>query len=201
MVEEIRRRIDHLNQEVVQLYQAGHYEQAVERIRLAYNTNAIPSPFPALDALAHACIRQGDYAAAEPLISQSVELRHQIFGEEDPSFLEPLVTKALVANKLGKIAVAREIFEQVLQTRRRVLPKDHPDVIASLDDLARFYYEQNDFDKAEPLLRESIEIQRRIAGENDPGVADTLNTLATTYCQVGEYARAQPLFQEVHPQV
>lgn len=81
---------ERLNQEIVRLYQAGRYAEAVpmaeKLVRL--NEKALgpehPNTATNLNNLAELYFSMGDYARAEPLYQRALKIREKALGPEHP---------------------------------------------------------------------------------------------------------------------
>src|SRR5436190_15992408 len=85
-----QQQIARLHQQVVQLYRQGHYTQALDLALQArdlarqYLGEEHPEFATALDNLGLLYKTVGNYAAAEPLLQQALEIRRRTPGEESP---------------------------------------------------------------------------------------------------------------------
>ena len=143
-------------------------------------------------------IRQatGDYAGAETLYRQAVEIIKQARGEKNTSYALALSNLATLYLNMGDYARAEPLFRQVLEIRRETLGEKHPDYAQTVNNLARLNCARGDYVQAEPLFREALEIRKRALGEKHPGYAIGLNNLATMYRYMGEYDRSEPLYRQ-----
>ena len=140
--------------------------------------------------------QKGDYAKAEPLLQQALEIRKRLSGPKQPDTASSLDSLALLYDHMGNYAKAEPLFQQALQIRMKMLGAEHPDTAASLDNLALLYDHMGDYPKAEPLLRQALEIRRKVFGPERPDTATSLDNLALLYDHVGDYAKAEALFQQ-----
>ena len=139
---------------------------------------------------------KGDYAKAEPLFRQALQIREKVLGPKHPHTAASLDSLALLYDHKGDYAKAEPLFRRALQIREKVLGPEHGDTAASLDSLALLYDHKGDYAKAEPLFRRALQIREKVHGPKHPDISVSLNNLATLYEHMGAYATAEPLFQQ-----
>ena len=155
-----------------------------------------PNYANSLNDLAVLYYSQGDYAKAEPLYRQTLDIQKQFLGEKHPNHASSLNNLALLHKTQGDYAKAEPLYRQALDIRKQVLGEKHPDYAISLHNLAGMYYSQRDYAKAEPLYRQTLEIHKQVLGEKHPHYAQSLNNLALLYSSQGDYAKAEPLYRQ-----
>jgi CHAT domain-containing protein len=128
-----------------------------------------------LNNLAGLCKRMGDYARAEPLYRQALEIRRKSLGEAHPDYASSLESLATLYYSLGDYARAEPLFRQALEIRQKSLGEAHPDYASSLNNLAFLYNSLGDYARAEPLYRQAATV--------------TLNSLQQSF--LGESQRQQ----------
>ena len=138
----------------------------------------------------------GDYAKAEPLLQEALEICRNGIGNQHPDTVTSLSNLAALYRDMGKYAKAEPLLQEALQIRRKALGNQHPDTATSLDNLATLYRDMGKYAKAEPLYEEALQICRKVLGNRHPDTATSLNNLAELYRDMGDYAKAEPLFQE-----
>jgi tetratricopeptide (TPR) repeat protein len=132
---------------------------------------------------------QGDYARAEPLYRQAMEITKDAIGEKTTEYAYDLTALANLYSRYGDYARAEPLFRQALEIRKKLSPR-HRDLATSLDRLASVYEAQGDYARAEPLYRQAMEINKRL-GESHLNYAVSLNNLGLLYLRQGDYARAE----------
>ena len=138
----------------------------------------------------------GDYAAAEPLYRQALEIHRATLGEGHPA--TPTSLNGL-ASCTGRWATTRRPSPSTARPWRsaaRPWARATADYADSLNNLAILYQEMGDYAAAEPLYRQAMEIHRAALGEGHPDYATSLNNLALLYRPMGDYAAAEPLFRQ-----
>jgi len=150
----------------------------------------------ALDKLAQAYLRQGEYSKALPLVEQALQLRQQTLGRQHPDTATSLNNLAYLYHLQGKYDKALPLYEQALQIRKQVLGQQHPSYATSLNNLALLYDSQGEYDKALPLFEQALQIREQVLGKQHPSYAASLNNLAGLYNSQGEYDKALPLYEQ-----
>ena len=145
--------------------------------------------------LADTYVRQGKYAQAERLFSQTLEISRRVLGPDHPRTLAVLADVASMHQRRGEFALAETVAAQVLAGRRRALGSDHPDTAPSAPDLALAYVSQGKFVDGERLAREALAIDER----NAPDVWQRFRAkslLGASLAGQKKYGEAQPLLLE-----
>jgi CHAT domain-containing protein/endonuclease YncB( thermonuclease family) len=190
-----------LSQQVIQLYQAGRYAEAVPLAQkvLAIREKALGPEHPdvaqALNNLAMLYQAQGDYGRAAPLYQRSLAIREKALGPEHPQVALSLNNLASLYQDQGDYGRAAPLYQRSLAIREKALGPEHRDVAISLNNLALLYQNQGDYGRAAPLYQRSLAIYEKALGPEHPSVALSLNNLAMLYKDQGDYGRAAPLYQ------
>ena len=106
----------------------------------------------------------GDYAKAEPLYQQALQIFKKVLGPEHPLTVTTLNNLVFVYETMGDYAKAEPLLRQVLQIRQKVLGPEHPDTATSLNNLAELYQARGDYAKAEPLYQQALQIFKKVLG-------------------------------------
>ena len=114
---------------------------------------------------------RGQYAVAEPLYQQALEIDRQVLGEQHPDFASSLNNLAALYYSTGRYEQAEPLYQQALEIRRQVLGEQHPDFAISLNNLAALYDSTGRYEQAEPLYQQALEIRRQVLGEQHPDFA------------------------------
>lgn len=112
------------------------------------------------------CEQSSDYASAQPLLQQLVEISQRVFGDDDEETIASI-------NNLGQNLLIQEKYEQaeplirnILQTSRRVLGTHHPLTAIVTSNMACVFEETGRYDEAEPLHRDAFEIASHALGSD-----------------------------------
>ena len=138
----------------------------------------------------------GDYARAEPLYRQAMEIRKQVLGEKHPDYAVSLNNLAELYEAMGDGARAEPLLRQSLQIELQTFGVRHPQYATSLNNLALLYYGMGDDARAETLFLQVLQIRKQTLGERHPDYATSLNCLARLYSRAGNYQRAEPLYRQ-----
>ncbi|MDB9313906.1 tetratricopeptide repeat protein, partial [Spirulina sp. CS-785/01] len=158
---------ERLNQQVIQLYQAGKYAEAIPlaeqilQIRRQVLGQEHPLVATSLNNLALLYESQGRYAEAEPLYRQALEMVKRLLGQEHPDVAQSLNNLAALYQSQGRYAEAEPLYRQALEMYKRLLGQEHPQVATSLNNLAALYQSQGRYAEAEPLYRQALEMYKR----------------------------------------
>jgi CHAT domain-containing protein/tetratricopeptide (TPR) repeat protein len=140
----------------------------------------------------------GDYAAAESLLRQALQIR-RLIGEKHPSYAVTLSNLAGLYEALADYARAEPLYQQALEAARTSLGEKHPHVATILSNLAGLHRLRGDYAAAEPLYRQAMEVNCKTFGRftcHHPNFASSLSNLASLYEEMGDYAAAEPLLRQ-----
>lgn len=195
-------RAHRLGQEFLALRRAGKYTEGlsvgaalVEAAKAAFGTDS-PNFAVSLAALASIYRDTYQYAKAEPLYQQALEINRKALGENHPDYAACLDNLAGVYRDRGEYIKAEPLFRQALEIHCRTLGQNHPTYVRRVNDLAALYLLMGDYAKAEPLFQKALAIWRQVLGENHPDYATGLTNLACLYKAREEYVKAEPLYQQ-----
>ncbi len=131
----------------------------------------------------------GAYAAAQPLLEQSLATRRRLLGSDHPQTLTAANELANLLWFQDRFAEAEPLFREVVETRARVLGETHPDTLRANYDLASLFGREKHWIEAEQLQRKVLTMQQREHGADHPDTLASLNNLAA-------YLRGQERFPE-----
>ena len=144
-----------------------------------------------LNQTAYYLYERGQYAEAEPLYLQAMEIRRTALGERHPDYATSLNNLAGLYRAMGRHAEAEPLYRAGEEIRRAALGERHPDYAASLNNLAGLYDAMGRHAEAEPLYQQAMEIRRTALGERHPDYATSLNNLAGLYRRDGPARRGR----------
>jgi CHAT domain-containing protein/lipopolysaccharide biosynthesis regulator YciM len=189
-----------LNKQVIELYNAGKYNEAVAPAKRAlFITEKVlgkehSDVATTLNNLAELYKAQGLYEKAEPLHVRSLAIYEKKLGKEDPLVATSLNNLAELYKAEGRYEKAEPLYLRSLAIYEKKLGKEHPNVATCLNNLAGLYQTQGSYEKAEPLYLRSLEIRENVLGKESPEVSNILNNLASLYQTQGNYQKAEPLY-------
>ncbi len=195
--EEARR----LNQQAVELYQAGRYPEALSLAQraLELDEKALGPEHPdiavSLGNLAGIYKASGAFEKALPLFQRALKIREKALGPDDPATATSLNNLATLYWATGAYEKALPLYQRALKIREKALGPEHPDTSVSLNNLAMLYHSMGAYNQALPLFKRALAIREKVLGPDDPATATTLSNLAGLYEDKGDYAKAVPLYQ------
>ena len=138
----------------------------------------------------------GDFAKADPLYRQSLQIRQKVLGDEHPDTATSLDNLGALYSEMGDYAMAELRYRQGLEIRQSVLGEAHLNTANSCNNLGLLYWLMNDYAKAEPLYRQSLEIRQKVLGDEHPNTATNFNNLGLLYDSLGDFAKAELHFRQ-----
>ena len=191
-----------LNQQAMELYQQGKYNEAIP---LAEKALAIFEKVlgenhldvaTSLNNLALLYQFQGRYSESEPLYQQALAIYKAQLGDNHPSTATSINNLALLYQSQGRYSEAEPFYKEALAIWKKQLGDNHPDTAQSLNNLAELYRSQGRYSEAEPLYKQALAIREKQLGDNHPDTAQSLNNLALLYQFQGRYSESEPLYQQ-----
>jgi len=122
----------------------------------------------------------GDYARAEPLYRQALEIRRKVLGEQHPDYAASLNNLAVLYESMDDYARAEPLYRQALEIRKTALGEAHPYYATSLNNLAVLYHSMGDYARAERSIARPSRSGGRCWGATS-GVCRSLSSLAVLY--------------------
>ena len=157
---------DRLEQQVIQLYQQGRYEEGIAiaeqvlEIRESILGNH-PDTATALNNLAELYRAMGRYSEAEPLYQRSLSIREQQLGADHPDTAQSLNNLAELYRAMGRYSDAEPLYQRSLSIYEQQLGADHPNTAATLNNLAGLYESMGRYSEAEALYKRSLSNQMK----------------------------------------
>ena len=194
-------KADALSRQVIELYEAGKYQEAIpvalQLLELCEKTSGPEHPLTAtsLNNLAELYKMMGDYAKAEPCYNRALAIFEKALGPKHPSTATSLKNLAELYKTTGDYAKAEPLYQRALAISEKALGPEHPSTAASLNNLAELYKAMGDYSKAERLFQRSLAICEKAFGPERADTAVVVNGLAELYKVMGDYAKAEPLYQ------
>lgn len=138
----------------------------------------------------------GDYAGAQRLYGEVVEILLPVFGEPHPDSIWALISWGSAAYSNGDTVTARESWQRALRISVQVIGEGNPEIATIKNNLGRLMLETGDYAEAEALLRDALAIDRQQRIEEFDDLAFTLHNLAMTRLAQGDGAEARALLEE-----
>lgn len=171
-----------LNQQVVKLFSAGKFDEALPLAKRAAELAEKAEPTePAHQAqaatiiknLAEIYLKKQVYPEAERAYNRALRLYERSYGETDQRLCETLNSLGWMLYANGNTSGAEKTFQRVISIREKAVGADHPDVAAALNNLAACFEKQGKTDKALPLLQHALAIREAKLPANDAALNET----------------------------
>ena len=96
-----------------------------------------------------------DYAKAEALYLEALEISQKVLGQEHPTNAAILSNLGLFYNSQGEDAKAEPLYQEATRIYQKVLGSEHPDTAHSLENLALLEFDLGRTDEATALARQA----------------------------------------------
>ncbi len=165
-------------------------------------TEVISRIAEANNRLGDAFLRAGKFDSAASKLEHSLELYHEVHGNDKPNLeiASTLNNLGHVYREKGKLGEALEKHERCLQMRLAIHGHDvpHVDIALSFNNLAIVYHQMGELDKAQAKHEQSLEMSRKIHGntKSHPDIAMSLNNLGLLYLKMGKLDEARKKHEE-----
>jgi CHAT domain-containing protein len=104
----------------------------------------------------------GEYAKAEPLYLEALQIRQKVLGLEHPDTANSLNNLGALYWAMGEYAKAEPLYLEALRIQQKVLGPEHPDTARSLNNLAYLEFDLGRIDQATTLARQASAAQLTI---------------------------------------
>jgi serine/threonine protein kinase/tetratricopeptide (TPR) repeat protein len=172
-----------------------HLAASLDAVRLAYGPEDVEVAL-ALNRLAGAFEDEGDYAEAEGLNREALEMLERLGETNGVAAAQIKGSLARVLRWLGQEAEAEALFRETLEIQRRLDGDYRAQIAATLNNLGVLLGQRGDWAAAEPLIREAVDLIRSVRGPEHPEVAASLSTLGTVLEENGDLAGAEAAYRE-----
>ena len=99
---------------------------------------------------------EGKYTQAEPLYTQVLARRREVFGPEQADTLQSMEGLALLYRDTSRYRDAHDLYSTVVNASRRVLGVEHPYTLDRLMGFSQVLLAQQKYVEAEAALRETL---------------------------------------------
>ena len=171
-----------------------HFREAL-KLRQALGTNNADVA-AGLANLASLLQDKGDFAGAEPLYRESLQIRRRVLGPDHSDVASVLNDLALLVKQRGDYVGAEAMYRESLAIKRKHPGEPDTSTALTLMNLGLALEDKGDLEGAEPLIRQSLEIRRARLGPAHPDVAQALSNLGALLQARGDLAGAEPLYRE-----
>ena len=198
-------RLASLNQQVIELCQAGKFNEAVpiaqEFLDLCEKRFGPdhPDTADALYNLGDLYCSLRDYTKAEPLLKRALEIDEKALGLDHPDTASALNNLGKLYRATGDYAKAEPLLKCAVEIDKKALGPDDPDTVTALNNLAELYYSTGDRGKAEALLQRAPKIREEPPGPEHKDLAklSSLHKQVVELYQAGKFNEAIPIAQEL----
>ena len=133
---------------------------------------------------------QSDFAAAQDLMTQGLELYRQ---QHDPDGISHVLRYlGYVALNQGEFDIAQAHFEEILSIAQELAKPDL--MVVALGNLGQVALDKNDLERAQSHIKESLVIARQHGSPENVSVL--LNNLGNVYLAQNDYAEARTYYEE-----
>ena len=134
---------------------------------------------------------------ATAIIEESIRLKEEHFGPEDPSIAKSLQVLSDIAWAAGRYCEAIQLLCRGLELQEKGLGTYHADVARSLELLAAAYSSLEDFATAARFYERALEVNIRVFGDDQRETTFSLSALAEAYRKIGRHEEAEELERRV----
>ena len=180
----------------------GEFELAEKQFRRELAIQQALSPdgsravVMALGRVSSALEQQGNYAAADSVLSQATAQFSRFIPLDDPARADHLDLRGRVLVRLGRVAEAEVLLALALDLQLRTHPVNDSARGYAYANLGMVRSELGRNASAESLLVQAVAASKRAHGEVHPLVAAILSPLATVQERAGAMDRADSTFRE-----
>lgn len=141
-------------------------------------------------------LSKADYAGAEPLFKESIEIMRSIYGDRHVEVAGIMQNLAALYMQMGRATDAQSMFESSVAIFSETLGPDHPYVALGLNNLGAMAFSRQQFERAEEFLAESSRITDLYYGDESIEAINSLINLATIYNVRGDNRAAEDNFRK-----
>lgn len=137
-------------------------------------------------------LERKEYAKAEPLLAQALQVVRDNQGIDSLEAARILASQGHIQDEQGQDAKARELYEQAQAIYQQHAPA--PEALLGeahvLNNLAGMVYRKRRFKEAEPMFLRALALTEQASGPNDARVLPLLDNLSALYRSQGKAADA-----------
>ncbi len=144
--------------------------------------------------LARLAQRQGRFAVAESLYTQTLDVREREDGSASPALVPVLNGLGGMYVTRGRYAEAESLLTRAVALRTTAGGKDDAAFAGLLRNLASADLADGRYAESEPIFRRALAMYEQVSGEDSPEVGRTLNNLGIVYYQLKRYPEAEQYY-------
>lgn len=147
-----------------------------------------------LDTMGRAYRNLGLYDRAKRFLSESLQVRREVFGSDHLRVAVSLQNLAVLERDMGNNQEAERLLRHALSIQRRQGSTRTVNYAKGLNDMAALLEARGNYNAAETLYRDSLALKRSLLGEQHEDVARGVNNLARLLHGRGRYHEAEMLY-------
>jgi hypothetical protein len=137
--------------------------------------------------------QRGKAGEAEHMSTVSMEVRQEVFGEENVETLDSMHMLGLARQLGGNYEEAEAMNKQTLALKETVLGREHPSTLASMNNLAQVLQSQGKYEDAEAMNRQTLALKETVLGREHPDTLASMSNLAQVLQSQGKYEDAEAM--------
>ncbi len=137
---------------------------------------------------------QKKYELAEPLHTEALKIRENIFGKKHTEVAMSLTNLGGIYQEQKQHKKATYFLNRALNIQKKSLGEKHYVTATILNNLGGSYSALGEFRKAKPFIKRAVNIRKEIFGDNHPDIASSYNNLGSLYFMQGQYKKADPYY-------
>ena len=139
---------------------------------------------------------RGDWAGAERLRRQVLDLDLQVYGPSHPLIGDDQTHLAQTLLKAGQVSEAERLFQQSASIQDKVFGRRHISYAATLQNRAAIAEARGQYRAADSLIAAGMEVRLQHSGRATGVYVEGLLARARLQARLGEYSRAEALLLE-----
>jgi len=169
--------------------------RGIERTKYLSNQPEIQANM--FEVLGRILTQLGEYDEATNLLQQSIDLRRELFGEEQLETVSSYEQMGTLLSAKGSFFRAESMLESALSIREKLQGVSQAAMSEANAELAYVYRRLGKFDKAEKKYRTLIDIYKEKLGPDDPMTLTCLSSFGVTLHTSGQLNEAEAIHREV----
>ncbi|KAK7186084.1 TPR domain protein (kinesin light chain), partial [Paraphaeosphaeria sporulosa] len=134
---------------------------------------------------------RGNADEAENMSTVSMEVKQEVFGEENVETLGSMHIIGLARELGGKYKEAEAMNRQTLALYQTVLGCEHPHTLTTMSNLALVLGRQGKYEEAEAMNRQTLALYQTVLGCEHPDTLASMSNLAGVLSRQGKYEEAE----------
>ena len=148
----------------------------------------------ALTGLGFLAVRKQEFAQADRLLGEALEITRRVFGEDDPNVAQCLMRIGMMRQRRGDWQRAKEEMQKALAIDEKVLAPDDFSVLLILDSYADVFIDEQDWDGAKPVLERTLALAEKTLEPSNYFLSHQLQNLGIVARHQKDNAKALEYF-------